>query len=83
MRCTYSLCQSGHTSLIERTCRLVYVKGTLMDCSIEEMWLCSACGNPFRPSVSRVMPWHLMRRLDERGAPQGITKSAIVKEFFR
>ena len=82
MRCTYSLCQSGNTKLIERTCRLVHVDGRFADCQFSELWLCNTCGNPFHPGVSKVMPWHLRWRLSPKRKSRRIPKAEIIKELF-
>jgi len=86
MRCTFSLCQSTNTRLVERSCRIIFdaTKETydIANCYIEERWLCKSCGNPFTPSVAKVRPWHL--RFGKFGKPriQKIAKSEIIQEFF-
>lgn len=86
MRCT--ICFSGSTRMIERTCKLIYVNGGFVDCQMSELWLCNACGNAFHPAVSRLMPWHLRWRLSPKRKRQGgpqyrhIPKTEVVKELF-
>ena len=77
MRCTYSLCQSVTTKLIQRTCRLVYDKGKIIHYYIDDLWLCNTCGNAFTPGVSKVR----LEILRKRKLSQ-IPKSTIIKELF-
>ena len=96
MMCTFSLCRSVNTKLIQRTCKIVFdatepevSKETIRDCTIGELWLCKTCGNPFVPAVSRVMPWQ-MRILKYKTPSRPfrsercrVAKSDIIKELFR
>jgi len=87
MRCTH--CHGTNTRLIEKICRVVYDAcepessiGTIRDCYIEERWLCWTCGNPFTPSVSKVMAWHLRPKQWGKPKVRRIAKAEIIKEFF-
>lgn len=54
MRCTYSVCQSKNTRLIERKVTIHMEGDTILDYDIDELWLCNNCGNAFSPG-SKVM----------------------------
>ncbi len=81
-RCTNGICQSANTKKIERTCRLVYNNGELVDCYISELWLCDSCGNPFKPSAMKIMPWHLRFKDYNKKVKRKIIKEEITKELF-
>ena len=56
MRCPVTLCQSSNTKLIERTLELPIQNNVIVNAYIKELWLCNNCGNPFHPSVMKIMP---------------------------